>query len=112
MDWRRNECLQPSPALAERESGEVRAVRRHRWIRRNAPIQCTALITKRGAMSATDPRAAKGYPLPLAPARGSASAKAESLLHLRKYKEAQDAFEDVIKKILSGELKEADELPL
>jgi len=72
----------------------------------------TALITKRGAMSATDSRATKGYPLPPAPARGSASAKAEALLHLGKYKEAQDAFEDVIQKILSGDLKEADELPL
>jgi tetratricopeptide (TPR) repeat protein len=58
-----------------------------------------------------------GYPLPPRPRPGSECAKAEALLHLGKYHEAQAQYEEIIERILKpthekGQLFIADEMPL
>jgi hypothetical protein len=55
---------------------------------------------------------AGNYRKPPAPKFNSETAKAERLLHQKKYVEAQAKYEEVLDKILRGELRELDELPL
>ncbi len=64
-----------------------------------------------GAAEASRPGKAQ-YRLPPAPRPNSRCAKAEALMHAGKYKEAQAEYEDLIDKIIRGEIVEADELPL
>ncbi len=67
--------------------------------------------TRRGATAASYPGRAK-YPKPPVAQEMSEAAAAEALLMSGKYQEAEDKFADIIRRVLKGELQEADELPL
>jgi len=74
-------------------------------------LQRAVLDTKRGMTAGSYPREVN-YPLPPLPPEGSECAKAEALLHLGKYKEAQEQYEIILNRILDGELRESAEMPL